>query len=326
MDDKEEAVREAIQKLEKAYGKGVVLRMDDAPLKIEAIPTGSIALDRATGIGGVPRGRITEIYGRPGTGKSSLIQHIIAEAQGTGEVCALIDAEHSLDAKYAQACGVQMDRLYICQPDDGEQGLEVAEGLIRSGGVAVVAVDSVASMVPRAELEGEMSDQQMGLQARLMGKALRKLGGLVCKSGVALCFTNQLREKIGGYSPTGQAVEITPGGRALGFHASLRLHMKKVEDIKDGRETIGVRTKAVVAKNKCAPPLKEAILDILYGLGICKATGLLDVGVEVGTIKKSGAFYTFQETRWHGRDSAILALRNDAELMAAIDKEIRAQS
>jgi recombination protein RecA len=320
--EKEDSVRQAIAALEKQYEKGVVFWMTDAPLKIDAIPTGSLSLDRCIGIGGIPRGRISEVVGPESAGKSTLVQHIIAEAQKMGELCVLIDAEHSLDRKYAEACGVQVDKLIVCQPDYGEQGLDVCEALIRSGGVGLVAVDSVAALVPRAELEGEMGDQQMGLQARLMGKALRKLGGVVHSSNTALLFTNQIREAIGKFSPHGTP-ETTPGGRALKHAASLRMDIRRIEEIKDGKEVIGITSRVRIKKNKCAPPLKECTFDILYGHGIEKIGGVLDIAIETGVVKRGGSWLTFGETRWQGRDAAKLFLRENPELLAGIEAEVR---
>lgn len=323
MDDKRDAVKAAIAECEKQYGKGILFTGTSAPLDIEAIPTGSIALDRAIGVGGIPRGRLTVIAGRESAGKSSLVQHIIAEAQKMGEIAALIDAEHSLDRTYAIACGIDMNALIVCQPDYGEQALDVAESLIRSGGVGVLAIDSVAALLPRSEQEGEMGDQQVGLQARLVSKACRKLGSIVAKSKTALVLTNQLRENIGAYSPTGRTPEVMPGGRALKYYSSVILDMRRVEDLKDGKEAVGLRTKVRVSKNKVASPFKEVLMDIVWGEGIDKATALLDVGVDIGVINKGGSWLTWQDYKWQGRDSARLALRNNPELMAVLDGAVR---
>jgi recombination protein RecA len=321
--DKERAVGEAIKGLEKQYEPGVVFWMSDAPLHVEAISTGSIALDRALGIGGVPRGKLTEVFGKESAGKTTLVQHIIAEAQRNGGLAALIDAEHALDRAYAEACGVDVDRLVISQPDYGEQALDVAEALIKSGGIDVLVLDSVAALVPRAELEGEMGDQQVGLQARLMGKACRKLGGVVYKTNTALVFVNQLREKVGGFAPHGIVPEVTPGGRALKFHAAVRLDIRRVEDIKEGKESVGITSRVKVVKNKCAPPFKECLIDILFGQGIDRASGLLEVGTETGVVKKAGAWLSWGEYRWNGRDEAKRFLRANAEVLQGIDTAIR---
>ncbi len=322
-EDKEKAVQAAMTNLEKQYSKGVVMRGDSAPLEISAIPTGSIALDRAIGVGGIPRGRITEIVGKESSGKSTVLQHIIAEAQRMGEIAVIIDAEHSLDEKYATACGVDIGRLLICQPEFGEQALDVAESLIRSEGVGVICVDSVAALVPLSELEGEMSDQQVGAQARLLGKAMRKLAGITAKSKTALVFSNQIRVNVGQFAPHGAVPETTPGGLALKFFASVRLDIRKIEDIKDGKENVGIRSRVRVKKNKVAPPLKEAMIDILYGVGICKESGIIDVGADLGILKRTGAWYTYQDQKWQGKDAAKLFLRNNPELLAEIEKEIR---
>lgn len=322
-DDKWELVNKATDTLEKDFGKGVVFRGSDSPLKIDAIPTGSIALDRAIGIGGVPRGRVTIIVGRESTGKTTLVKHIIAEGQALGEICAFVDAEHTFDRTYATTIGVDVDELLISQPDDGEQALEVCEGLARSGGIGLIVLDSVAALVPRAELEAGMDEQQMGLQARLMSKFFRKVVGPVMKANVALIATNQLREKIGGYSPTGQPVEVQPGGRAMKFYPSVIMDMRKIEDIKDGRELVGIRTRVKLAKNKTAPPFKEAILDVMYGEGISKAGAILDVGVDMAVIRKAGAWLYFADLKWNGRAEALLYLRQHLDVMAEIEMRIR---
>lgn len=310
----------AMATLEKDFGPGVIFMGNSKALKVDAIPTGSINLDNAIGVGGIPRGRITEAYGKEQSGKSTLVYHVIAEAQKIGLMGAIIDAEHALDRKYAEAIGVDFDKLILCQPDWGEQGLDVAEALIRSGDVGVVAIDSVAALVPRAELEGSMEDQQMGLQARMLGKALRKLAGVTSKSNTALIMVNQLRLKVGVVYGN---PEVTPGGMALKYYSSVRLDMRKSEDLKDGKENVGIVTKIKVVKDKVAPPLKEVLVPIYYGEGFCKASGLIDLGVDAGIIKKSGAWLTFRDLRWQGRDSARFALRSDADLMAELDREIR---
>jgi recombination protein RecA len=322
-EDKEKVVQASIAELEKQFDKGVVFKGSDAPLKVDAIPTGSIALDKALGIGGIPRGRITVITGRESAGKTSLVKHIIAEAQAMGEMCAFIDAEHSFDRPYAESIGVNVADLLISQPDYGEQAIDVAEGLIRSGGIGVVVIDSVAALVTQAEVEGDMTDQQMGALARLMSKAFKKLGGPVLKTKTALLLTDQLREKIGGFSPTGQAPEVMPGGRAMKYYPSVILDMRRVEDLKEGKELIGIRTRVKVSKSKVAPPFKEAMLDIYYGQGICKVSGMLDVAVDMNIVKRTGAWYTYQDQKWQGKDAAKLFLKNNPELLAEIEREIR---
>ncbi|MBI2953259.1 MAG: recombinase RecA [Chloroflexi bacterium] len=322
--EKERALEIAISQIDKHFGKGSIMRLGDSSMKliVEAIPTGSIALDLALGVGGVPRGRVTEIFGPESAGKTTLVQHIIAEAQRQGGICAFIDAEHVFDPEYAKKCGVKADELYISQPDTGEQALEIAEALVRSNAIDIIAIDSVAALVPRAEIEGDMGDAHVGLQARLMSQALRKLTGAINRSKTAVIFTNQLREKIGVMfgSP-----ETTPGGRALKFYASVRLDIRRVETIKQGTEIIGSRTKVKVVKNKVAPPFRQAEFDILYNEGISKEGGLLDVGIEMGIVKKSGSFFSYAETRLgQGRENAREFLKNNAETAVAIDAQIRA--
>ncbi|MBI2862245.1 MAG: recombinase RecA [Chloroflexi bacterium] len=323
MTDRARALEMAIATLERAYGKGAIMKLGEASrlMQVESIPTGAIVLDLALGIGGIPRGRITEIFGPEATGKTTLVQHIIAEAQKQGGVAAFIDAEHVLDPDYARRCGVNVDELYISQPDTGEQALEIAEALVRSNAVDVVAIDSVAALVPRAEIEGEMGDQHLGLQARLMSQALRKLAGAINKSKTAVLFTNQLREKIGVMfgSP-----ETTPGGRALKFYASVRIDLRRVETIKQGTEAVGSRVRARVVKNKVAPPFRVAEFDILFREGISREGSLLDAGLEMGIVKKSGAFYSFGEARLgQGRENARDFLRQHPELAAEIEEQIR---
>ncbi|HXG26578.1 MAG TPA: recombinase RecA [Candidatus Binatia bacterium] len=318
------AVESAILAIEKQFGRGSIMRLGSAEkLQVEAIPTGSIALDLALGVGGIPRGRITEIYGPESSGKTTLCQHIIAEAQRRGGIAAFIDVEHALDPAYARACGVNVDELLVSQPDTGEQALEITETLIRSGGVDCVVVDSVAALVPRAEIEGEMGDSFVGVQARLMSQALRKLTGAVSRSNTALVFTNQLREKIGVMFGN---PEVTPGGRALKFYASVRLDIRRVETIKSGTESVGSRVRVKVVKNKVAPPFRVAEFDVMYGEGISREGGLLDVGVAVDVVSKTGAWFTFGDTRLgQGREAAKEFLKANPDVAAEIERRIRAQ-
>jgi recombination protein RecA len=320
--DKLKALETAIGQIERQFGKGAVMRMGDQPrVPIAAIPSGSIALDAALGIGGVPRGRIVEIYGPEASGKTSLALHIIANAQRTGGLAAFIDAEHALDSDYAGRLGVNLDEMLISQPDYGEQALEIAETLIRSGSVDVIVIDSVAALVPRAELEGDMGDAQMGLQARLMSQALRKLAGIVSKSKTCLVFINQVREKIGVIFGN---PETTTGGRALKFYASVRIDIRRTSSIKQGDEVIGSRTKAKVAKNKVAVPFKVAEFDILYGEGISRSGELLDLGVEHRIVQKSGSWYSVGETRiGQGREAARAYLIENPELADEIEYKLR---
>jgi recombination protein RecA len=308
--------------IEKQFGKGAIMRLGErGNVGIEAVPTGALALDLALGIGGLPRGRIVEIYGPESSGKSTLATHVVAEAQRNGGVCAYIDAEHAMDPVYAAAIGVNVDDLLISQPDTGEQALEIADMLIRSGALDVLVIDSVAALVPRAEIEGEMGDSHMGLQARLMSQALRKLTGNLNKSRTIAVFINQLREKIGVMfgSP-----ETTPGGRALKFYSSVRLDIRRIEAIKDGTEVIGNRTRVKVVKNKCAPPFKQAEFDIMYGKGISREGSLLDVGVDLGIVKKSGAWFTYEgEQLGQGRENSKQYLTENVELMMEISEKIR---
>jgi len=320
--DKLKALETAIGQIERQFGKGAVMRMGDQPrVPIGAIPSGSIALDAALGIGGVPRGRIVEIYGPEASGKTSLALHVIANAQRIGGLAAFIDAEHALDPEYAGKLGVNLDELLISQPDYGEQALEIAETLIRSGSVDVIVVDSVAALVPRAELEGDMGDAQMGLQARLMSQALRKLAGIVSKSKTCLVFINQIREKIGVIFGN---PETTTGGRALKFYASVRIDIRRTSSIKQGDEVIGSRTKAKVAKNKVAVPFKVAEFDILYGEGISRTGELLDLGVEHHIVQKSGSWYSLGETRiGQGREAARAHLVENPEVADEIEYKVR---
>jgi recombination protein RecA len=324
--EKERALEIAISQIDKQFGKGSIMRLGEATPKfsIEAVPTGSIALDLALGIGGLPRGRITEIFGPESAGKSTLVQHVIAEAQRAGGVAAYIDAEHALDPTYARRCGVNVDELYVSQPDTGEQALEIAEALVRSNAIDVIAVDSVAALVPRAEIEGDMGDAHVGLQARLMSQALRKLTAAISRSRCAMIFTNQLREKVGVMFGN---PETTPGGRALKFYSSVRLEIRRVESIKQGTDVIGNRTKVKVVKNKVAPPFRVAEFDILFAEGISKEGGLLDVGVTMSVIRKSGAFFSYGDTRLgQGRENAREFLRENPAIALEIETAIRNNS
>ncbi len=320
--ERAKAVDAAILSIEKQFGRGSIMRLGSAERQqVDSIPTGSIALDLALGVGGIPRGRVTEIFGPESSGKTTLCQHILAEAQRRGGVVAFIDVEHALDPGYARACGVNVDELLVSQPDTGEQALEITETLIRSGGVDCVVVDSVAALVPRAEIEGEMGDSFVGVQARLMSQALRKLTGAVSRSNTALIFTNQLREKIGVMFGN---PETTPGGRALKFYASVRLDIRRIETIKTGTEAIGNRVRVKVVKNKVAPPFRVAEFDIMYGEGISREGGLLDVGVAMGVVAKTGAWFTFGETRLgQGREAAKDFLRSSPDIGAEVERQIR---
>ncbi|HET7653479.1 MAG TPA: recombinase RecA [Acidimicrobiales bacterium] len=320
--DREKALEMAIAQIDKAHGKGSIMRMgENAHMTVETIPTGAMALDLALGVGGLPRGRVVEIYGPESSGKSTLAMHVVAEAQRNGGICAYIDAEHAMDPIYAKAIGVDIDELLISQPDTGEQALEIADTLIRSGALDVVVIDSVAALTPRAEIEGEMGDSHVGLQARLMSQALRKLTANLNKSNTICIFINQLREKIGVMfgSP-----ETTPGGRALKFYSSVRLDIRRIESIKDGAEVVGNRTRVKVVKNKVAPPFKQAEFDIMYGRGISREGSLLDVGVELGLIKKSGAWFTYEgEQLGQGRENAKNFLADNLDMMVEISEKIR---
>ncbi|MGY6502168.1 MAG: recombinase RecA [Acidimicrobiales bacterium] len=314
----------ALGQIEKQYGKGSVMKMGEkGTMGIESIPTGSIALDVALGVGGLPRGRVTEIYGPESSGKSTLAMHVVAEAQRNGGICAYIDAEHAMDPVYAAAIGVDVDELLISQPDTGEQALEITDMLIRSGALDVVVIDSVAALTPRAEIEGEMGDSHVGLQARLMSQALRKLTANLNKSNTICIFINQLREKIGVMfgSP-----ETTPGGRALKFYSSVRIDIRRIESIKDGVEIVGNRTRCKIVKNKVAPPFKQAEFDIMYGQGISREGSVLDLGVDLGIVKKSGAWYTYEgEQLGQGRENAKTFLHDNPEIMVDISERVRTQ-
>ncbi len=323
--DKEKALDLAITQIEKTYGKGSIMRLgDDAGrMNVEVIPTGALSLDLALGIGGLPRGRVVEIYGPESSGKSTLALHVVAEAQRQGGVAAYIDAEHALDPTYARAIGVNIDELWISQPDTGEQALEIADMLVRSGAIDVLVIDSVAALVPKAEIEGEMGDAHVGLQARLMSQALRKLTANLNKTRALAIFINQLREKIGVMfgSP-----ETTPGGRALKFYASVRLDVRRVESIKDGAEVVGNRVKVKVAKNKCAPPFRSAEFDLMYGTGISREGSLLDVASELGLVKKSGSWFTYDSLQLgQGRENAKKFLAENVEVALELADRIRSQ-
>jgi len=320
--ERTKAVDAAILSIEKQFGRGSIMKLGSSERQqVDAIPTGSIALDLAIGVGGVPRGRITEIFGPESSGKTTLCQHILAEAQKRGGVVAFIDVEHALDPGYARACGVNVDELLVSQPDTGEQALEITETLIRSGGVDCVVVDSVAALVPRAEIEGEMGDSSMGMQARLMSQALRKLTGAVSRSNTALIFTNQLREKIGVMFGN---PETTPGGRAMKFYASVRLDIRRIETIKSGTDSIGSRVRVKVVKNKVAAPFRVAEFDVMYGEGISREGGLLDVGVASDIVTKTGAWFTYGDLRLgQGREQAKEFLRANQDVARKLETEIR---
>jgi recombination protein RecA len=320
--DREKALDIAVSQIEKQFGKGSVMRLGErAATPIEVIPTGSIALDVALGIGGLPRGRVVEIYGPESSGKTTVALHAVANAQAAGGVAAFIDAEHALDPDYAHALGVDTDALLVSQPDTGEQALEIADMLVRSGALDVIVIDSVAALVPRAEIEGEMGDSHVGLQARLMSQALRKITGALNNSGTTAIFINQLREKIGVMfgSP-----ETTTGGKALKFYASIRLDVRRIETLKDGSDAVGNRTRVKVVKNKVAPPFKQAEFDIVYGQGISREGSLIDVGVEQGLIKKSGAWYTYDSDQLgQGKENVRSFLRDNPDLADEIEKKIK---
>ncbi len=319
--DKSKAIDAAVSQIERQFGKGSIMRMgDEEPQKVASISTGALALDLALGVGGVPRGRIIEIFGPEGSGKTTLALHIIAEAQRAGGLAAFIDAEHALDPTYAQAIGVDLENLYFSQPDNGEQALEIADTLVRSGALDVVVVDSVAALVPRAEIEGEMGDSHVGLQARLMSQALRKLSGSLSRSGTTAIFINQLREKIGVMfgSP-----ETTPGGRALKFYSSVRLDIRRIGALKVGNDTVGNQTRVKIIKNKVAPPFKTVEFDVMYGEGISKEGSLLDVGIEHSVIQKSGAWFAYGDERiGQGRENAKQFLKENDEVREQILSDV----
>ncbi|MHB0856625.1 MAG: recombinase RecA [Anaerolineae bacterium] len=324
-DGREKALETTVAQIKKRFGEGAIMRLGSSTgLSVAAIPTGCLALDMALGIGGIPRGRITEIYGPESSGKTTLCQHVIAECQRAGGVAAFIDVEHALDPLYAEKCGVNIDDLYISQPDTGEQGLEITEALVRSGAVDVVVVDSVAALVPQAEIEGDMGDSHMGLQARLMSQALRKLTGAIKRSNAAVIFTNQLRMKIGVLFGN---PEVTSGGNALKFYAAVRLDMRRLEAIKQGGDVIGNRVRVRVKKNKVAPPFKVAEFDIMFDRGISKEGSILDVGVESGVIEKRGSFYSYGDQRLgQGRENAKVFMQDHPELAAQIESDVRKSS
>jgi recombination protein RecA len=319
--EREKALEMALAQIDKSFGKGSIMRLGEkAHVGVEAVSTGALSLDLALGIGGLPRGRVVEIYGPESSGKSTLAMHVVAEAQRNGGVCAYIDAEHAMDPVYAQAIGVNVDELLISQPDTGEQALEISDMLVRSGALDVLVIDSVAALVPRAEIEGEMGDTHVGLQARLMSQALRKLTANLNRTRTIAIFINQLREKIGVMfgSP-----ETTPGGRALKFYASVRLDIRRVESINEGAEITGNRARVKVAKNKCAPPFRQAEFDIMFGRGISREGSLLDVGVDLGIIKKSGAWFTYEgEQLGQGRENAKQFLHDNPEIMVEISERV----
>jgi recombination protein RecA len=323
-EEKRRAIDTAMQQIERAYGKGSIMRYGDgaAAVSVEAISTGSLALDLALGVGGLPRGRIVEIYGPESSGKTTLALHVLAQAQRAGGEVAFIDAEHALDVTYARALGVRVEDMLISQPDTGEQALEICEALVRSGAIDVIVVDSVAALVPRAEIEGEMGDSFVGLHARLMSQALRKLTGAINKTNTIVVFINQLREKVGVMYGN---PEVTTGGRALKFYASVRIDVRRIETLKNGSEMIGNRTRAKVVKNKMAPPFREAEFDIMYGEGISLLGELVDLGVKLGFVQKSGSWYSMGETRiGQGRDAAKQYLKDNPEVADKLEADVRA--
>ena len=320
--DREKALKLAIEKIEKDFGKGSIMKLGDKPsVSVEAIPTGSLDLDIALGIGGIPRGRNIEIYGPESSGKTTLAQHIVAECQKNGGIAAFVDAEHALDPEYARNIGVKIEDLLISQPDTGEQALDITEELVRSGAVDIIVVDSVAALVPKAEIDGSMEDQQMGLQARLMSKALRKLTGIIGKTNTTVIFINQLRMKIGFVLGN---PETTTGGNALKYYSSVRMEIRKAETIKGENGDLGNHVKVKVLKNKVAPPFRTAEFDIIFGKGICKFGNILDVGVKMNIVDKSGSWFSYKEEKLgQGREKAKEYLANNPEVMASIEAEIR---
>ncbi|BBH20798.1 protein RecA [Paenibacillus baekrokdamisoli] len=322
MADRRAALEMALRQIEKQFGKGSIMKLGESPhMKVETVSSGSLALDIALGIGGLPRGRIIEVYGPESSGKTTVALHAIAEVQRAGGQAAFIDAEHALDPVYASKLGVNIDELLLSQPDTGEQALEIAEALVRSGAVDIVVVDSVAALVPKAEIEGEMGDSHVGLQARLMSQALRKLSGAISKSKTIAIFINQLREKIGVMFGN---PETTPGGRALKFYSTIRLDVRRIETIKQGNDMVGNRTRIKVVKNKVAPPFKQAEIDIMYGEGISREGSLVDIGVEMDIVQKSGAWFSYNGERLgQGRENAKQYLKDHKDIAATIDKQIR---
>lgn len=323
IEEKRKALENAIANIDKQFGKGAVMKLgDNVGMNVDVISTGALGLDLALGVGGLPRGRIIEIYGPESSGKTTVALHVIAEAQKNGGEAAFIDAEHALDPVYAKALGVDIDNLIVSQPDTGEQALEIAEALVRSGAIDVIVIDSVAALVPKAEIDGEMGDSHVGLHARLMSQALRKLSGVINKSKTTAIFINQLREKVGVMYGN---PEVTTGGRALKFYASVRLDIRKVEAIKNGTEVVGNRTRAKVVKNKVAPPFKEAEFDIIYGEGISKVGSIIDVAVMYNIINKSGAWFSYEDQRiGQGRENVKIFLKEHPEMMEEIDAKVRA--
>lgn len=320
--ERDKALEMALGQIEKQFGKGAIMRLgENTHMQIEAISTGALSLDLALGIGGLPRGRIVELFGPESSGKSTLAMHVVAESQRNGGICAYIDAEHTMDPVYAKAIGVNIDDLLISQPDTGEQALEIVDMLIRSGAIDVVVIDSVAALTPRAEIEGDMGDAHVGLQARLMSQALRKLTATLSKSNTIAVFINQLREKVGVMfgSP-----EVTPGGRALKFYSSIRLDIRRIESIKDGAEVVGNRTRVKVVKNKCAAPFRQCEFDIMYSKGISREGSLLDVATDLGIVRKSGAWYTYEgEQIGQGRENAKSFLAENLEMVIEISEKVR---
>ena len=325
MDEKKKALETALQQIERQFGKGSIMRLgENSGMSVGCIPTGSLTLDLALGIGGIPRGRIVEIYGPESSGKTTVSLHMIAQAQKQGGTAAFIDVEHALDPMYSASLGVDVDSLLVSQPDTGEEAMEIAEALVRSGAIDIVVVDSVAALVPRAEIEGSMGDSHVGLQARLMSQALRKLAGAISKSNCVAVFINQLREKVGVVYGN---PEVTPGGRALKFYASVRIEVRRGEQLKSGTEIIGNRTKAKVVKNKVAPPFKNAEFDILYGTGISFEGELVDLGVQLGIVQKSGAWFNYGDLRLgQGRDNARMFIKANPQISKEIEEKIRQNS
>ena len=321
-DERSKALKLAIDKIEKDFGKGAIMRLGDKPaVSVETIPTGALALDVALGVGGIPRGRIIEIYGPESSGKTTLAQHIVAECQKKGGIAAFVDAEHALDPEYARNLGVNVDELLISQPDTGEQALDITEELVRSGAVDVIVVDSVAALVPKAEIEGSMEDQQMGLQARLMSKALRKLTGIIGKTNTTVIFINQLRQKIGVMYGN---PETTTGGNALKYYASVRLEIKRVEGLKGDGEDIGNHVRVRILKNKVAPPFRTAEFDIIFGKGICKIGNILDVAVDLDIVKKAGSWFSFNDDKLgQGRDKAKEFLSENPDILNQVETLVR---